>query len=105
MVIKLYNRIEIAHEFANAINSDEIIRMILFGSVARGDDNDESDIDILIVVNQDNSELESLIDNIVVDFILKKEEVISPHVMTEEHFNKTKDYSFLKTVMAEGVPI
>ncbi|MBR3209376.1 MAG: nucleotidyltransferase domain-containing protein [Bacilli bacterium] len=79
--------------------------MILFGSVARGDDNDESDIDILIVVNHDNRELESLIDNIVVDFILKKEEVISPHVMTEEHFNKTKDYSFLKTVMAEGVPI
>lgn len=105
MVIKLYNRIEIAHEFANAINSDEIIRMILFGSVARGDDNDESDIDILIVVNHDNRELESLIDNIVVDFILKKEEVISPHVMTEEHFNKTKDYNFLKTVMAEGVPI
>jgi len=104
-VIKLYNRIEIAHEFANAINSDEIIRMILFGSVARGDDNDESDIDILIVVNHDNRELESLIDNIVVDFILKKEEVISPHVMTEEHFNKTKDYNFLKTVMAEGVPI
>ncbi|MBR3141099.1 MAG: nucleotidyltransferase domain-containing protein, partial [Methanobrevibacter sp.] len=25
--------------------------MILFGSVARGDDNDESDIDILIVVH------------------------------------------------------
>ena len=38
-------------------------------------------------------------------FILEKEEVISPHVMTEEHFNKTKDFSFLKTVMAEGVPI
>ncbi len=105
MVIKLYNRIEIAHEFANAINSDEIIRMILFGSVARGDDNDESDIDILIVLDHDNRELESLIDNIVVEFILEKEEVISPHVMTEEHFNKTKDYSFLKTVMAEGVPI
>lgn len=99
------NRIEIAHEFADAINSDEIIRMVLFGSVARGDDGDESDIDILIVVHHDNRELESIIDNLVVDFILEKEEVISPHVMTEDHFNKTKDYSFLKTVMAEGVPI
>ena len=37
--------------------------------------------------------------------ILEKEEVISPHVMTEEHFNKTKDYSFLQNVMAEGVVI
>ena len=101
----MYNRIEIAHEFADAINSDEIIKMVLFGSVARGDDGDESDIDILIVVHHDNRELESIIDNLVVDFILEKEEVISPHVMTEDHFNKTKDYSFLKTVMAEGVPI
>ena len=49
-------------------------------------DNDESDIDILIVIHHDNHELESIIDNIVVDFILEKEEVISPHVMTEEHF-------------------
>ncbi|MBR6024784.1 MAG: nucleotidyltransferase domain-containing protein [Methanobrevibacter sp.] len=99
------NRDKIAREFAEAINSDEIIRMILFGSVARGDDSDESDIDILIIVHHDNQELEKVIDNLVVDFILEKEEVISPHVMTEEHFNKTKDYSFLKTVMAEGVPI
>ena len=101
----MYNRIEIAHEFADAINSDEIIKMVLFGSVARGDDGDESDIDILIVVHHDNKELESIIDNLVVEFILEKEEVFSPHVMTEDHFNKTKDYSFLKTVMAEGVPI
>ena len=72
---------------------------------APSDDSDESDIDILIIVHHDNQELEKVIDNLVVDFILEKEEVISPHVMTEEHFNKTKDYSFLKTVMAEGVPI
>ena len=104
-MIVMHNRFEIAQEFASAINSEEIIKMILFGSVARGDDDNDSDIDILIVINQNNSELESAIDNIVVDFILEKEEVISPHVMTEEHFNKTKDYSFLKTVLAEGVPI
>ncbi|WP_407422873.1 nucleotidyltransferase domain-containing protein [Methanobrevibacter sp.] len=38
-----------AHEFANAINSDKIVRIILFGSVARGEDTEYSDIDILIV--------------------------------------------------------
>ena len=54
----MYNRIEIAHEFADAINSDEIIRMVLFGSVAQGDGGDESDIDILIVVHHDNRDLE-----------------------------------------------
>ncbi|WP_295721228.1 nucleotidyltransferase domain-containing protein [uncultured Methanobrevibacter sp.] len=101
-MIILYNRFEIAQEFANAIDSDEIIKMILFGFVARGDDNEELDIDILIVIHNKNHELESIISNIVVDFILEKEEIISPHIMTEEHFNKTKDYSFLKNVMDEG---
>ena len=99
------NRYEIAREFVKAIASDNIIKTILFGSVARGDDTGESDIDILIIIHTDNRQMESMIDKKVIDFILEKEEVISPHVMTEEHFNKTKDYSFLQNVMAEGVVI
>lgn len=99
------NRYEIAREFVEAISSDNIVQTILFGSVARGDDTNESDIDILIIIRSDNRQVEDMIDKTVVDFILEKEEVISPHVMTEDHFNKTKDYSFLKTVMAEGMVI
>lgn len=99
------NRYEIAREFVEAISSDNIVQTILFGSVARGDDTNESDIDILIIIRSDNRQVEDMIDKMVVDFILEKEEVISPHVMTEDHFNKTKDYNFLKTVMAEGMVI
>ena len=99
------NRYEIAREFVEAISSDNIVQTILFGSVARGDDTNESDIDIIIIILSDNRQVEDMIDKMVVDFILEKEEVISPHVMTEDHFNKTKDYSFLKTVMAEGMVI
>ena len=99
------NRYEITREFVEAISSDNIVQTILFGSVARGDDTNESDIDILIIIRSDNRQVEDMIDKMVVDFILEKEEVISPHVMTEDHFNKTKDYSFLKTVMAEGMVI
>ena len=43
------DRIQIAKEFAKAINSDYIKQIILFGSVARGDDKEFSDIDILII--------------------------------------------------------
>ena len=100
----MYNRKKIAEEFAQAIYSEDIKQIILFGSVARGDD-DESDIDILIVIYNDNPNFESMVDRKVVDFILDKQEVISPHVMTVEHFNKTKDYSFLQNVMADGVVI
>lgn len=43
--------INVAQEFAEVINSEYILKIILFGSVARGDDNDDSDIDILIISN------------------------------------------------------
>ena len=98
------NRYEIACEFANNIRSDDIIKIILFGSVARGEDTEESDIDILIIT-ANSDELSDKINNVAVDIILEKDEFISPHVMSEEHFNKTIDYPFLTNVLKEGIII
>lgn len=39
-------------EFANSLGFPEIKKIILFGSVAGGEDNDDSDIDILIVLQK-----------------------------------------------------
>ncbi len=96
------NRVKIAHEFANAINSDKIVRIILFGSVARGDDGKDSDIDILIVSDY-WEEIDSIITDVVGDIVLDQQELISPHIMSVERFNNTKDYSFLTNVLEEGV--
>ena len=98
------NRLEIAREFANAINSDKIKRIILFGSVARGDDTEDSDIDILVISNEGKS-FKSEINGLAVDFILEKDELISVHMMDEKHFNETKNYSFLQNVLKEGIVI
>ena len=98
------NRYEIAREFAETIRSDDIVKIILFGSVARGDDTEESDIDILIIT-ANSDELSDEINSAAVDIILEKDEFISPHVMSEEHFNKTIDYPFLTNVLKEGVVI
>lgn len=98
------DRYEIAREFANAIRSEDIVKIILFGSVARGEDTEESDIDILIITTN-SDELSDEINSAAVDIILEKDEFISPHVMSEEHFNKTIDYPFLTNVLKEGVVI
>ena len=100
----MHNRIEIAREFAEAIKSDYIIKIILFGSVARGDDTEESDIDILIVSNN-HMEIDDIIADEVAWIMYDKNELISAHVMSEELFNKTKSFSFLTNVLREGVPI
>ena len=96
------NRVKIAHEFANAINSDKIVRIILFGSVARGDDGKDSDIDILIVSDY-WEEIDSIITDVVGDIVLDQQELISPHIMSVARFNNTKDYSFLTNVLEDGV--
>lgn len=98
------NRVEIAHKFASAINSDKIIRIILFGSVARGDDNEESDIDILIISNE-WEKIDSLITDEVFKVVLETEELISPYVLSEKQFNEAKHFSFLTNVLREGIVI
>lgn len=98
----MHNRVEIAREFADTINSDDIVKIILFGSVARGDDREDSDIDILIV-SPNARDIRKEINKVVVDIVLEKEQLISAHLMTENHFNKTKDYPFLTNVLKEGV--
>lgn len=96
------NRLEIAKKFAKTIKSDDVEQIILFGSVARGDDNKDSDIDILIVTSNVES-IKSKVHDEAINVILEKEEVISPHLMTSKHFKRTKDYPFLTNVLKEGV--
>lgn len=98
------NRVKIAQEFANKIKSKDIEQIILFGSVARGEDTRYSDIDILIVSSHEKK-LEPLIEEEVFKIMIEKEELVSAHVISEENFNKTKKFSFLTNVLTEGVII
>lgn len=96
------DRIEIAKEFAKAINSDYIKQIILFGSVARGDDKEFSDIDILII--SDNAkEIEDEIMDIAFEIVLDKQEVISPHIASESSLNKIEDFSLMKNIARDGI--
>ena len=96
------NRDKIAREFAEAINSDKIFRIILFGSVARGDDTEYSDIDILIISDY-RSEIWEDIADMIGEIVLEKQELISAHIMSVERFNTTQHYSFLSNVLEDGV--
>lgn len=95
-------RIEIAKNFAREIRSDKIKLMMLFGSVARGDDHEHSDIDILVVSNHHN-EIWPKIQDIIGETVTNNGELLSVHVMPENVFNETKDYSFLTNVLKEGI--
>lgn len=96
------NRFEIAQKFANSIKSKYIEQIILFGSVARGEDNDESDIDILIISSY-GMKIEPKISDEVFKIIMEDEELISSHVMSKNKIEKIKDYSFIKNVKKDAI--
>ena len=95
-------KMEIARNFANTIKSDKIKLIILFGSVARGDYRPDSDIDILVVSNF-RKDIWPEITEIIADTVLEQGELLSIHVISENNFNETKDYSFLTNVLKEGI--
>ena len=101
LVIKLNNRVEIAKEFAEAIKSDKISKIILFGSVARGEDTEESDIDILIISDY-YEEIDQCISDEIYNIICKYQELVSAHVISMERFELTKNWSFLTNVLEDG---
>ncbi len=92
------------NEFVKALKDkykDKIKKIILFGSYARGDYNEESDIDILIIGNVPQRDVSFL----SAEILLKYGEVISAIVKTEEEFKRYKNFSFYKNVLKEGVII
>jgi len=95
-------RIDIAKYFAKSIKNNKIKKVILFGSVARGEDNEESDIDILIV-SSFREDIFDLIYNKVFEILMEEDEHISAHIISEKRFNTKKHYSFLSNVLEEGV--
>jgi uncharacterized protein len=98
-------RIEIARRFSREIRSrlgDRVEDVILYGSVARGDDGEESDIDILVVSRSDEKDLQFIASDIAYDIAYDEGEMISVHVYPREHLVKFGDISFFKTVVKEG---
>ena len=80
---------------------DRIKKIILFGSYARGDYDEESDIDILIIGDIPQREISFL----SAEILLKYGEVISAIVETPKEFERLKDSFFHKNVLKEGIEI
>lgn len=96
--------IQVIDEFVRKLKGhfgNRIKSIILFGSHARGESNDESDIDILIV---GDLMLDEVVD-VAYPIFLKYGVYISPIVMSRDYFEmlKAERTGFIKNVLREGV--
>lgn len=92
-----------------SLYGESLKNIILFGSYARGDNDDESDMDIMILVDLDNEEQriyrKDLVEK-VTDLSIQYDIVVSVIDNNYKEFYKRADYvPFYKNVANEGVKL
>lgn len=102
------NDFSIARELKEKLSQIvEIVDFRIFGSRARGDNDEYSDLDVYIVVRDINEELEKKISEISWQVGYDNYIIISPLVYTLDDIQNTPQRSspIVKVIQEEGIPI
>jgi predicted nucleotidyltransferase len=99
---------EIAKELKGRLS--EIVRLIdfrVFGSRARGDEDEYSDMDVFLEIESFNKEAKNKIFDIIWEVGFKHFMVISPLIMTRDEVENSplKSSPIIKNIVAQGVDV
>ena len=96
-------------EEVKIILGNRLKKIVLYGSYARGDYNENSDIDVMILVDMQDEIINRYINQVsdcAFDYFMNYGVDISPIVKNEEHFNVwVNDLPYYNNVRNEGVKI
>lgn len=77
-----------------SVYGDQLVRVVLYGSYARGDYADDSDLDVVALVHGDRKKLQDqlrIVWDQTCDLELEYEMVLSPAVIPYEEFEKYRE--------------
>jgi len=100
----------IAQEFVRRL-SERIdsgrFQVILFGSRARGGADEESDLDLLVRLKENDPDraVKAVVSQIACDLTLEHGILVAAFVADETFLNEHEEFSFLEAVKKEGVPL
>jgi len=86
---------------------DRLVKIVLFGSRARGDFDFESDIDVAMIVRDLSRELKHQLLEIVAELEMKYFIPLSVHILSKNEFERLKERErrFALDIEREGVPL
>ena len=88
---------------------DDIVKIVLYGSYARGTFDAESDIDIVAIVKGEREELQRKLREVWIlssNLELEYETILSPTVIPYEEFEKYRnDIPYYRNIEEEGIDI
>lgn len=87
--------------------SGRILAVVLFGSKARGDGDDESDLDLLVLVDIESNEFRSKLWEIASDISLDYNLVLSPRVIGQTRWDEMRRMRFplFRAIMEDGIAL
>ena len=99
---------ELAKVYSDVYGED-IVSIILYGSYARGDNNSDSDIDVVAIVKGTRADLQNKLNDVWEvsgDLELEYETILSPTVIPYDEYMKYKeDIPYYRNIEKEGVKI
>jgi predicted nucleotidyltransferase len=81
------------------------VKVIMYGSQARGDATKESDIDLLVILPAIDNETRTMISDIAWEVGFEAGKVISTVTSTEERIKRLDFLPFYQNVKREGIPV
>lgn len=86
---------------------DRIDRIVLYGSKARGDWNQDSDVDLLLVVDGDWRDVQRAASRLSVDSHLDRGVFLSAKAIEIEHYERMRaeGWAFYRAVEEEGIEV
>jgi predicted nucleotidyltransferase len=96
------DKLKLAREFSKKLHYPEVERIILFGSVATGKDQEDSDVDILMISRR-KMETKDRVMKEVGQMLLDEGVYFSVKVISPEEYQKLKGTYFISQIEDEGV--
>ncbi|MHC4659879.1 MAG: nucleotidyltransferase domain-containing protein, partial [Planctomycetota bacterium] len=86
---------------------NRLIELRLFGSKARGDDQPNSDTDVLVIVASDDWHIRDTVYDAATDILLQMDICISPKVISKNRFDQLRKEgtSFIHNVSKDAIRV
>ena len=84
-----------------------LVRLVLFGSQARGEARDDSDVDLLVVIDALTSADGREIDTVVGDILTRTNVLLSPLLLSAARFDdlRARERRIVAEIENEGIPV
>lgn len=100
----------LAKEFARRLGEHvaaQLFQVTLFGSRARGDADEESDLDLFVTLQEEDpkGEIKATARRVACDLTLEHGILVSVFVADRAFLEQHHDFALLQTIAEEGVPV